>query len=131
MKKFDCQCCGAALPIPERYQRYIKCPYCDATYEIENYEKYLTENYAALPEEVKYVIVQTGHIQKLRAKVHFDDYEIRTYPPEIIEKQARHRLAEEIMEYLKKQLNIREDINIFELGRTYSTTIYLDIKSFE
>lgn len=85
----------------------------------------------ASPKEVKYVMIQTGHIQKLRAKVHLDEYQVRTYPPELIEQQVRHRLAEEIMEYLEKQLNIYEDINIFELDRTYSTTIYLDTRSFK
>ena len=128
MKKLDCQCCGAALPIPEKYQRYIKCQYCGATYEVEGYEKCPQPEYV-IP-ELKYILVEPGHIQKLGAKVYLDEYQVRMYPPELIEEQVRHRLAEEIMEYLEKELRIYEDINIFELGRTYSTMIYLDTRSF-
>ena len=129
MKKLDCQCCGAALPIPERYQKYVKCKYCDATYEIEEYEKPLQSDYVML-QTPHYVMIQPGHIQKLGAKVHLDEYQVRMYPPELIKEQVRHRLAEEIMEYLEKELQIYEDINIFEVGRTYSTMIYLDTRSF-
>ncbi len=127
---FNCKCCGAALPIPEKYQKYIKCKYCDATYEIENSDKPFQSDYVALQDK-HYILVQPGHIQKLRASVHLDEFQIRTYPSELVEEQVRHRLAEEIMECLEKELKIYEDIDIFELGRTYSTTIYLDTRGFQ
>ena len=130
MKKLSCECCGAALPIPDRYQRYVKCAYCGATYEVEHWEVRPDKNCISIP-DVHYILVEPGHIQKLSAQVCLDEYQVRAYPPELIEREVRHRLAEEIMEYLEKELKIYEDIDIFKMGRKYSTMIYLDTRGFK
>lgn len=131
MKKLDCQCCGAALPIPERYQRYIKCKYCDATYEIENYETPPAQsNDTIFLPEPRYILIEPGHIQKLCAAVTVEEEKIRYYPPEVIAKYVQERLTEQIMEYLAPNLKVEEAYDIGDFSRVYRTVIRLDTRGY-
>lgn len=132
MKKFNCECCGAALPIPDRYQRYVKCEYCSATYEIEVYETQLNprqDNTITLYDP-HYVLIEPGYIQKLCATTTIDEENIRYYPPEVIEKHIRNQLAEQIMEYLIPNLTIEESYDIKNFARKYRTVIRLDTRGY-
>ena len=129
MKKLSCECCGAALPIPERYQRYIKCSYCNATYEIENYETPQQDNTVFL-QSPHYILIEPGYIQRLCATTVIDEEKLRYYPPEVIEKYIRNQLAEQIMEYLIPNLKIEESYDIKDFARIYRTVIRLDTRGY-
>ena len=129
MKKLDCQCCGAALPIPERYQRYIKCSYCNATYEVEGYEKRPQPEYMAIP-ELKYILIEPGHIQKYAATVSLTEEQVRYYPPEILEKFVRENLSRQITELLMKEISIQENYDIMNMCRVYRSMIRIDTRGY-
>ena len=126
MKRVDCQCCGAALPIPERFQRYIKCSYCNATYEVEGYEKSPQLGYDM--QYVNYILIEPGYIKKYGAKVTLTEEQAIYYPPEILERFIKENLAQQIADILMKELPIHEDYNLYDMTRVYSTNIRIDVR---
>lgn len=130
MKKLSCECCGAALPVPDRYQRYVKCPYCDATYEVEHWESRPAKqplDYTPIP-EVRYILVEPGHIKKYGASISINEEAIRHYPPEILEKYVKDQLAQQIADFIKNELTIYEDYDIKNFERRYMAYIRLDTR---
>lgn len=131
MKKFHCECCGAALPIPDRYQKYIKCSFCDATYKLDKDEQIVNTNldYISVP-EFKCILVEPGHIKKYAATVSLTEEEVRYYPPEILEKFIRENLSHQITEMLMKEISIKENFDIENFGRIYRTIVRIDTRGY-
>ena len=133
MKRLSCECCGAALPIPDRYQKYIKCSFCDATYKLDKDEQIVTDEYHLTHDIIpnfKCILVEPGHIQKLVANVSIEEEKLRYYPKEVLEKYVREELAERLMQYLIPKLEIKENYDIKDFARIYQTTIWLDTRNF-
>ena len=133
MKKFHCECCGAALPIPDRYQKYIKCSFCDATYKLDKDEQIVTNEYHSTYDiipEFKYILVEPGHIQKYAATVSLTEEQVKYYPPEILEKFIRESLSRQITEFLMKEISIRENYDIMNMQRIYQTMIRIDTRGY-
>lgn len=126
MKKCNCECCGAPLPIPKTFDKYIKCSYCGATYEIENNKQVQDISLS----ELKYILVEPGYLQKYAAKIIVDEEQIRYYPPEIMEKYIREQLANKLVDFLMDKINIKESYDIKNFARVYQTVIRLDTRTY-
>ena len=126
MKKFNCECCGASLPIPKKFNRYIKCSYCDATYEIEN-NKQIQD--ISLP-ELKYILVEPGHLQKYKAEVIIDKEFYKYYPKEVLNKYIKEQLTHNLVDFLMDKIDIQKEEDIENLGDIYYTTIRLDTRIY-
>ena len=121
-----CECCGAALPIPNKYQKYIKCEYCDATYELDTPQE---EPYS-ITTALKYVLIEPGHIKKYTTQVVIDEEKIKYYPPEMINKYVREQLANQLSEFLMNEIKIYENYDIMNFARIYRTVIRLDTRGY-
>ena len=125
MKNLKCECCGAPLPIPQRYQKYIKCSYCDATYEIENYENITPEI-----ETVKYILKEPGHLQHYCATIAVEEEKMKYYPPEVLEKYVKDELAAKLANLIKETMELRETYDIKNFARVYRADILIDTKRY-
>ena len=126
MKNFKCECCGAGLPIPKKFDKYIKCSYCDATYRLESEEQILDGS----PSNIGYVLIEPGYLQKYAAQVIIDEEKIRYYPPEIIKKYIKDQLANKLVDFLIDKIDIYENYDIKNFARIYQTTIRLDTRHY-
>lgn len=126
MKKFNCECCGASLPIPKKFDKYIKCSYCDATYEIENNKQ---AQDISLP-ELKYILVEPGHLQKYKAEVIIDKEFYKYYPKEVLNKYIKEQLANKLVDFLMDKIDIKESYDIKNFTRIYQTIIRLDTRTY-
>lgn len=120
MKKIMCDCCGAALPIPNKYQRYIKCEYCDATYELDNQQILLPQ----------YVLIEPGYIKKYAAKIIVDEEKIKYYPPKVIKHYVKEQIAHQLTEFLMNEIKIQEEYDVMNFERKYHTIIRLDTRGY-
>lgn len=126
MKNFKCECCGAGLPIPKRFDKYIKCSYCDATYRLEP-EEQISDGFSP---SVGYVLIEPGYLQRYAAKIAVDEEQMRYYPPEVMQKYVKDQLAKQIVDFLIDKIDIKENYDIKNFARAYQTTIRLDTRTY-
>ena len=126
MKNFNCECCGAGLPIPKKFDKYIKCSYCGATYRLEP-EEQISDGFSP---SVGYVLIEPGYLQKYAAKIVVDEEKMRYYPPEVMEKYIKDQLANKLVDFLIDKIDIKESYDIKNFARVYQTTIRLDTRHY-
>lgn len=126
MKILKCECCGAALPIPARYARYIKCEYCNATYKLKEENEEESPFFSPL----KYVLMEPGYIKKYSAGVSVNEDKLHYYPKEVIEKFVREELTHKLVEALMKDIKLYEDYDVRNFERRYIATINVDTRKY-
>ena len=114
------------MPIPKKFDKYIKCSYCGATYEIENNKQAQDISLS----ELKYILIEPGYLQKYTAKIIVDEDKIQYYPPEIMEKYIKEQLANKLVDFLMDKIDIKESYDIKNFARIYQTIIRLDTRTY-
>ena len=117
MKRMQCECCGAALPIPSRYEQYIKCEYCNATYKVDNNSP-----------EVHYILYEPGYIKTIAAKLEIPDTQFQYRTKETMMPYIRKELARQIAEFLEDKITIYENWDIYNFSTNFQARIKIDTR---
>ena len=127
MKAQKCQCCGAPLPTLKGYSPYIKCEYCDATYQLtqDNQNFSIT----ALPEQYLR-LTNPGHIKRVEASIRIPNYELQYIPQEKKMEYIKKQLANQLTDYFEKNITVFEDMDIRNSETVFKTYIQIDTRKF-
>ena len=115
MKKLCCEGCGAPLPLPKQFEKYIKCPYCNASYEVEG----------SINQTIEYCVklIEPGFIETFSATSIMPEDHITYYPKEVLAECVKRDLAQKIAELIMKKMTVYEEFDIQNFKRVYRADI--------